>query len=265
MTVDRERSPASSPFGETCSGARNLPRFLCSLLTPGEVLVVGASEVAVEAAECHDVTVVEWNTGRLDDLHEFARRRGKQIRVIMRDPCRQDLGLPPRSFPNAVCLDVLERLPDDVAVLERIHRVLEPGGRLIVRVPARPWSRDGWPADGGARRYDPESLRAALDEASFRTLRLRHWNLVGVPSVLLEGRRSTRRSSEGEGVARRKWWDSPLDLWYRTVEKRVGFPVGVSLVAVATPHLEKARLRRPEFAKLGGRNRTAYEPMAAGR
>jgi len=52
---------ATPPCGETPSGARNLPRFLCSHLAPGPVLVLGGSEVALEAAKRHDVTVVEWN------------------------------------------------------------------------------------------------------------------------------------------------------------------------------------------------------------
>jgi hypothetical protein len=35
-----------------------------------------------------------------------------------------------------VCLDVLEMLHDDVGVLEKLHRILEPEGKLVVRVRA---------------------------------------------------------------------------------------------------------------------------------
>lgn len=231
--------------GETSSGARNLPRFLCSLLGPGPVLVVGASEVALEAAKCRDVTVLEWSASRIDELDVEARERGLRLRVARWDPTREPIALPARSVPNVVCLDVLERMPDDVALLERLHRVLEPRGRLVVRVPARPWARDAEMShDSGVRRYDAESLRDALEEAAFHTIRVRHWNLVGVPSAM----REKNRSASAE-AARRRWWDSPLDLWYRAVERRVAFPLGVSLVAVAAPEFERVRVSRPAFER----------------
>jgi SAM-dependent methyltransferase len=252
-------------FGETGSGARNLPHFLCSQLEPGSVLVLGASEAALEAACRHDVTVLDWSSVRLAAFADSVRERGREVRLLSRNPVREDLGIAPRSFRNVICHGVLEHLPNDVAVLEKLQRVLEPGGRLVVRVPARPWSRNG--GDLGARRYDPESLRSALEEAAFRTIRVRHWNLAGVPSALLEGRRKRDGVEGGRVPARRPWLASAVDLWYREVERRVGFPLGVSLVAVATPLLEKARVERPDFSRALSRrhHREAYEPMAAAR
>ena len=62
----------------------------------------------------------------------------------------------------------------------------------------------------------------------------------------------------------RHWWDSALDFWFRTVEKPFGFPVGVSLVAVATPHLEKCRVRREVMDRSPAARvaNEAYEPLA---
>lgn len=270
MSSHREPPRPIRVFGETDSGARNLPRFLCSFLEPGPVLVVGASDVALQASEQHDVTVVDWNHSRLRDLAERAGEQGRDVRLQCRNPASEDLGLSPRSFRNVICLDVLERFPNDVAVLEKLQRVLQAGGKLVVRVPARPWSGDGAAGDVGARRYDAESLRSALEEASLRTLRLRHWNLVGVPSALLEGRRAAQGREHGEEDdtgRRRPWWDSTVDLWYRAVERRVAFPVGVSLIAVATPHVERVRVQGPSLRRaLSGRgHRRAYESMATSR
>jgi hypothetical protein len=151
-----------------------------------------------------------------------------------------------------------------VAVLEKLHRVLQPGGRLLVRVPARPWARGARSADGiGVRRYDPKSLRDALEEAAFRSLSIRHWNLAGVPAAL---RRRSVPAGPGAGHDARRWWSSAVDFWYGAVEQRVGFPLGVSVVAVATPDLEPVHVRRPSFRPLAGRgHREAYEPMAVSR
>jgi hypothetical protein len=65
----------------------------------------------------------------------------------------------------------------------------------------------------------------------------------------------------------RHWWDRGIDFWFRAVENRFGFPVGVSLIAVATPYFEKASLKSPLPGKGFARRaaREAYEPMAAER
>ena len=46
------------------------------------------------------------------------------------------------SFDFAVCLDVIEHLDDDLQTLRELRRVVRPGGRLLVTVPAYPslWS-----------------------------------------------------------------------------------------------------------------------------
>lgn len=40
-------------------------------------------------------------------------------------------------FDTAVCLDVLEHVDDDLAALNELHRVLRPGGTLILTTPHR--------------------------------------------------------------------------------------------------------------------------------
>lgn len=255
---------ARPPCGETSAGARNLPRFLCAHLHAGPVVALGGSQVALEAAKRHDVTVVEWCPERLDALDAAARAQGVTLRVAERNPSSEDLGVPSRAFGSALCLDVLERLPNDVAVLEKLQRTLRPGGRLVVRVPARPWARGAVSeGGGGVRRYDPRSLRDALEEAAFESVKVRHWNLAGVPAALAKAQPAHQVAPLRR---ERTWWDSSVDFWYRAVEQRVGFPLGVSVVAVATPELEHARIRKPAFRSLAGRgHREAYEPMAASR
>jgi SAM-dependent methyltransferase len=253
--------PAPAALGETDCGARNLPHFLCSLLVPGPVLVLGSSDLVLEAAKRHEVTVVDWNRRRLTRLSECLRERGLEARLLCRDPERQDLAIVGRSMWNVVCLDVLEHFRSDVTVLERLHRVLAPEGRLVARVRAHPVGRE-------ELRYDPEQLRTSLKEAGFRPLNLRYWNFLGVPSALMARKWGDRSSGGATGEdpspGDRPWWDVVLDLWFRTVENRVGFPTGVSLVAVAAPHLEKVPVRRQAGVKGLRRHgtREAYEPTA---
>jgi SAM-dependent methyltransferase len=260
--------PSSTALGETDAGARRLPAFLCSLLRPGPVLVVGAGEVALHAAAAHPVTVLDWNPRRLRALEEVARQRGIDLRMVCLDPEQLDSQVRARSFPNVVCMDVLERQRDGVAFLRRLHRILEAGGHLVVRV--RTAGVGAEPGPGAPRSYEPETLRALLEEGGFRAKRVRHWNFLGVPCAVFWDRWMGRAHRDPGGSPSserpRGWWDAVLDRWYESVEGRVGFPVGMSLVAVATPYVERARVPKLEAERgLSRRRRDAYEPMASSR
>jgi SAM-dependent methyltransferase len=108
------------------------------------------------------------NVGSGEDLRQFGRRT---IHVDAHAPSvtvRADLdsGLPfrDRTFDAAICSEVLEHVPDDVAVLREVARVMKPGGRLIVSVPfAFRYHPD--PAD--FRRYTPAGLRRLLEREGF--------------------------------------------------------------------------------------------------
>ncbi|MBI3963196.1 MAG: methyltransferase domain-containing protein [Deinococcus sp.] len=47
------------------------------------------------------------------------------------------LPFPAASFDAAICSEVLEHISDDLAALQELHRVLRPGGQLLVTVPHR--------------------------------------------------------------------------------------------------------------------------------
>lgn len=80
----------------------------------------------------------------------------------------QDLQIPDGSIPAAGLFDVLEHIPDDRAALANLHRVLMPGGRLYIAVPAYNalWSSEDIHA-GHFRRYTLGGLQRRLREAGF--------------------------------------------------------------------------------------------------
>jgi len=240
--------PSSAELGETDSGARNLAEFLCSLLQPGPVLAIGASETALQAARHHDVIAVDWNHRRLHRLAESAAERGCEVRTVCRDPQRQDLQIVSGGVPNVVCVDLLERFESDLAVLQKLQRALTPGGTFVARVRACPWVRDETgPSPRAVRAYDEASLREVLEEAGFVVRRLRHWNFVGVPFALFWDRVLSRPHRYRGGAPcferPRGRWDTVMDGWYHAVERKVAFPMGVSLIAVATPGAQRSRVR----------------------
>lgn len=98
---------------------------------------------------------------------------------------------------EVVCLlDVIEHLVDPVPALAEAARLLGPGGRLVVNVPAHPWL---WSAAdeslGHQRRYTRTTLRAELVAAGFEIVLLGHvFSWLVLPVWL------TRRVASGGGA-----------------------------------------------------------------
>ncbi len=117
-----------------------------------------------------------------------AARRG--LRAIRAD----GIALPLRSgeVDLVVAFDVLEHIADDATAAAEIHRVLRPGGTLLVAVPC---DMDLWSAHdeavGHVRRYDRGGLQALIEGAGLTVEDVRSWNVLLRPVVRLRRRGST--------------------------------------------------------------------------
>lgn len=134
-------------------------------------------------------------------------------------------------------LDVVEHLEDPVGALREVHRALEPGGRLVVTVPAHQWL---WsPADellGHVRRYTRPVLREQLRAAGFEPLVLTHvFSWLVVPVWLR--RRFATGSDEQLGLDQTSTLVDRLALVLTRVERavvaRVPLPLGTSILCLA--------------------------------
>ncbi len=157
------------------------------------------------------------------------------------------VGVIPGDLPAAgsadvvTAFDVIEHLDDDEGALAHFHRVLRPGGTLVVTVPAFAFL---WgPHDVIShhyRRYSAPQLRSSLVEAGFSVERLTYFNTVLFPVVAAV--RLLRRLV-GERSPRSDFRQMPTSLNRAllalfSVEAalltRCSLPVGVSLLAVCT-------------------------------
>ena len=104
-------------------------------------LGTGAGLLALRAAERAPegkVVGVDHSSGMLRQAEEKAARAGISERVSFRKMDAESLDFEACSFEVAVSLFVLLHLPDPFAAATELHRVLRPGGRVVVGLGAGP-------------------------------------------------------------------------------------------------------------------------------
>jgi SAM-dependent methyltransferase len=91
-------------------------------------------------------------------------------------------------FNGVLMFDVLEHLEDDVAALRSACRMLKPGGKITLTVPAHMllWSRVDF-LSGHKRRYNLQTIEAVLGAAGFNVISSRYFFRFLVP-IMFFGR-----------------------------------------------------------------------------
>ena len=137
-------------------------------------------------------------------------------------------GLAAERLDSVVCLNVLEHIEDDGAALSAMHQLLQPGGRLVLLVPAlRALHGTLDEALGHFRRYVPAELSTKLRAAGFRVRHLEYFNLAGIPGWWLAGRVLRRRLIPSGAL---RWYDALVPLF--RLERLLPWRVGQSLIAI---------------------------------
>ena len=165
--------------------------------------------------------------------------------AAQRHVCQVQAGSLPDNLPykekfDLICtLDVVEHIDEDAASIQSMEKLLNPGGTLLVTVPAYQflWSAHDV-ANNHKRRYTKSSLRALLKNTRFSVVYCSYFNTFLFPSVLLARALNNLRGKEDEFDVN---MPSPLiNNFLATVFSAerlflpaISFPFGVSLVLVA--------------------------------
>jgi len=135
------------------------------------------------------------------------------------------------TYSGAVSYNVLEHIEDHVGALRSMSRLVRPGGRIVLIVPAFPFAMS--PVDiatGHVRRYTKKTMRAALAEAGLTVERLHYVNALGLVGYYMAT--SVFRLTPKEG-AMVKLYDRLVLPVTRAGERLVRPPFGQSVFAVA--------------------------------
>jgi len=190
------------------------------------------SSILAETAEY--VLAVDADPVQIDVLRE---RFDSMVRVEVRQVDLRDSleHLCSRRFDTIACLDVLEHLEDDVRVLGNLLELIQPGGHLLVKVPAGPWlfgSVDV--ASGHCRRYSLQPLAEKVQRVGWELARARHMNLFGVLPYWWRSRAVKRPGTFAETFR-------PWQMWcirriipgLECIDRIVIPPFGLSVILVA--------------------------------
>jgi SAM-dependent methyltransferase len=167
-----------------------------------------------------------------------AHCRGLGIDDVLAHDLQTPWPVEPASAGVVVMLDVIEHVPDPVAVLRQASDALGPEGGIVVTIPAIPALMGPWDEMlGHHRRYSRRMLRDQAREAGLRVDWLSYWNAFTLPAAvavrtLEKVRKSGGRAEFPPVSSKMNSFLIALARGERRLVATTGVPLGLSLVGV---------------------------------
>jgi SAM-dependent methyltransferase len=140
--------------------------------------------------------------------------------------------LPAASFDYAYTLNVLEHINEDVAALRDVRRILKPGARLLIYVPAFQVLYSSMDAKvGHVRRYRRDTLTHSVTAAGFEVERVEYADSIGFFATLAY--RLTDRGTGGIDLRMLKIYDRAIFPLSRALDRLTHRWFGKNLLLVA--------------------------------
>ena len=202
--------------------------------TQGRILDAGCGTggfLNVVRAQRPDLTCfgLEW------DAAAASRARHKSKSYIARGSI-DSIPFTASHFDAAISADVLcHAAVDPAAALSELHRILRPGGRLILNLPAYQWLLSAHDQRvHNVRRFTLGTTTAMLRQGGFDQIRTRYWNGLLLPLMIAQRKLLARGNSVSDVAPFPPWLDATL-LSATKLEQHLPFPLpaGGSVLAIA--------------------------------
>jgi SAM-dependent methyltransferase len=139
------------------------------------------------------------------------------------------------SFDAAVSADVLcHAAVDPAQALAELRRVLKPGGRLVLNMPAYMWMMSAHDHRvHNVRRQTAGQTASMLRDAGFVRVRAVYWNSLLLPLMILQRKILARRDAESDVAPFPPWLDATLHGITQLERRLPPLPFGGSVLAIA--------------------------------
>ena len=221
---------------ETMQEARRYADHVFGLLRPfigRRVLEVGSGigTMTSRLVDIADVVLgIEPNPNCVSRIQETMRSHPRfTLRTCHLEECDTS-ELTSQRFDTVICVNVLEHIADDAEALRGFKRLLVPGGRVLIFVPAVQVAYGPLDAElGHYRRYSKRTLGGAFEAAGLELMRLRYTNPIGLAGWMYNAHIS---KSTAHSLSQVKLFETLVAPWALPLERLLPPPIGLSLVAV---------------------------------
>ena len=135
-----------------------------------------------------------------------------------------------RKFDTIICLNILEHLENDRVAVENMSSLLEPGGKLIILVPALKTLYGSIDISfEHLRRYNKKELKSLINGQNVEIVKFYYLNFLGLLGWLINGRILKKKELPEKQT---KLFDK-LVPFLSFAEKIIKPPLGQSLILIA--------------------------------
>lgn len=140
------------------------------------------------------------------------------------------LSLENKNIDTIVSVNVLEHVENDNKALSNMFRLLQPGGHLLLFVPALSWLFGSLDENvKHYRRYDKDILMRKIENGKFQIDKMFYSNFIGIFGWYLNGKILKRK---GFPIVQPIVFDKFVPLLTK-IEKSIKPPIGMNLIVIA--------------------------------
>lgn len=218
---------------EVLEGADNYNNWIVSRIRPdiaSPALEIGAGTGNISAffKNLKSLTVTD-NDETLVEKLATKFKGNKNVRAEVLD-IEKDLYKVTNRFRTIYSVNVLEHIKNDEKALKNMHKLLEPGGKVVLLVPAKKFAYTNLDKDlGHHRRYEKAELKDKLTNAGFTVKSISYFNAVGLASWIIRDKIS--RGSKNLSSTQVKFFDMIVPVLKQAEPKKI-LPMGISLIGI---------------------------------
>lgn len=133
------------------------------------------------------------------------------------------------QYHSVFALNVVEHIKDDNLAIKNCHKLLKPGGKLIILVPAYPYLYNGLDKElEHFKRYTQRMLNPLLLENGFEITHSQYFNFMGIPGWYVSGKLQNNKTIPKGQMS---LYDKLVPL-FRLIDKCLFNKIGLSVISV---------------------------------